>query len=98
MQISTHVSGDHALIRQLLSGHCTQFLLRANAEHPSIMVRCLVASRREASRHLLARMASDEDASVRACVAANLNTPPRILRQLENDPDRWVRAGALHMA
>ncbi len=94
MQTPTPMRGDHALIRQLLSGHCTQFLLRANAQHPSAMVRSLVASRKEASRHLLARMASDDDEVVRSCVAANPNTPPRILRQLENDPNQWVRAAA----
>ncbi len=55
----------------------------------------LAAAQSEDSRpRLLAELANDSSAEVRAAVAANRQTPLETVRKLESDPDMAVRAAA----
>jgi len=46
---------------------------------------------------VLARLAGDSDALIRASLAKNPNTPPDVLEQLAQDPDQGVRSSAAHL-
>ncbi len=66
--------------------------LRLLAKHESPGIRRAAASSRHAPEDLLAELAGDPDATVRAVVARNETTPCGVLTALADDPDEQVRS------